>query len=1007
MQVRLLGPLDVVVDGEPREVRGLRRKAILATLALRAGEVVSTDQLADVAWHSGAPATALNTLQSNVSHLRGILGGRQAITARPPGYQLALDDDGTDVLVAERLLRESAAHADPALAARVLREALGLWRGRPLGDLAGLPWLEEQAGRLDLVRERIQRALAVAMLSAGEHERLLPDLERMAADQPLDEQICAHLMTALYRCGRQADALAAYARLRRALDDELGIDPGHPLRDLELAILRQDVALAAPVGYGTLTISAQPGLAALAGEAPAAAAEAVAGTSPAPPVPAMVVHGMPAPAQLPRPAAGFSGRTRELAWLTAIASPAFGPQDPGGPADLDAPEGSGPVIAAITGTAGVGKTALALHWAHRSRAQFPDGQLYVNLRGFDPGGLCADPGEALRGFLMALGVPPESIPTGLGAQEGMYRSLLAGKRVLVVLDNARDAGHVRPLLPATPGCLTVITSRDQLAGLTVTEGAHPLRLDLLGVGDARDLLARRVGAARVAWERDAVNEIIDRCAGLPLALSIAAARAVLRPDFPLAVTAAELRDATVVLDPLSAGEPTSDARAVLSWSYQALTPQAAQMFRLLGLHPAPDIGVSAAASLAGIDVLRARALLDELTRASLCTEQRPGRYAAHDLLRAYARELATAHDSEQDLQGATRRMLGHYLLTARAALILTEGDLAVLTLAPMGSTVTAIELSSHWEADAWLAAEHATIRALTQVAAESGMTEIAWQLAWMVSGFLLRRGCWADQEQMLQACLDAAQRAGDTAGEAHSLLGLGLGYLRSGRGDDAEAAYSRARRALETGDCPPASAATLYSGLAALAQHWQRHRDSIGLAEQASALAVAAGNRPLQAMNLALIGSGHARLRDFQQAIACCKRGLAEIKGLRQPRAEGALWSSLGYAYSRLGDQHRAIACFERSLNLNRELADLHSEAGKLASLCAVYERMGWAQAARLARRHALRILTDLRHPDADLLAGSAPQADSAQRIRLVALSSGGTHTPRPPDLCILRPCAG
>lgn len=1007
MQVRLLGPLDVVVDGEPREVRGLRRKAILATLALRAGEVVSTDQLADVAWHSGAPATALNTLQSNVSHLRGILGGRQAITARPPGYQLALDDDGTDVLVAERLLRESAAHADPALAARVLREALGLWRGRPLGDLAGLPWLEEQAGRLDLVHERIQRALAVAMLSAGEHERLLPDLERMAADQPLDEQICAHLMTALYRCGRQADALAAYARLRRALDDELGIDPGHPLRDLELAILRQDVALAAPVGYGTLTISAQPGLAALAGEAPAAAAEAVAGISPAPPVPAMVVHGMPAPAQLPRPAAGFSGRTRELAWLTAIASPAFGPQDPGGPADLDAPEGSGPVIAAITGTAGVGKTALALHWAHRSRAQFPDGQLYVNLRGFDPGGLCADPGEALRGFLMALGVPPESIPTGLGAQEGMYRSLLAGKRVLVVLDNARDAGHVRPLLPATPGCLTVITSRDQLAGLTVTEGAHPLRLDLLGVGDARDLLARRVGAARVAWERDAVNEIIDRCAGLPLALSIAAARAVLRPDFPLAVTAAELRDATVVLDPLSAGEPTSDARAVLSWSYQALTPQAAQMFRLLGLHPAPDIGVSAAASLAGIDVLRARALLDELTRASLCTEQRPGRYAAHDLLRAYARELATAHDSEQDLQGATRRMLGHYLLTARAALILTEGDLAVLTLAPMGSTVTAIELSSHWEADAWLAAEHATIRALTQVAAESGMTEIAWQLAWMVSGFLLRRGCWADQEQMLQACLDAAQRAGDTAGEAHSLLGLGLGYLRSGRGDDAEAAYSRARRALETGDCPPASAATLYSGLAALAQHWQRHRDSIGLAEQASALAVAAGNRPLQAMNLALIGSGHARLRDFQQAIACCKRGLAEIKGLRQPRAEGALWSSLGYAYSRLGDQHRAIACFERSLNLNRELADLHSEAGKLASLCAVYERMGWAQAARLARRHALRILTDLRHPDADLLAGSAPQADSAQRIRLVALSSGGTHTPRPPDLCILRPCAG
>jgi tetratricopeptide (TPR) repeat protein len=567
----------------------------------------------------------------------------------------------------------------------------------------------------------------------------------------------------------------------------------------------------------------------------------------------------------------------------------------------------------------------------------------------------------------------------------MYRSLLAGKRVLVVLDNARDAGHVRPLLPGTPGCLTLVTSRDQLAGLAVTEGAHPLRLDLLSDGDARDLLARRVGTARVAWEREAANEIIERCAGLPLALSIAAARAVLRPDFPLAVTAAELRDASAVLDPLSAGEPTSDARAVLSWSYQALTGDAAQMFRLLGLHPGPDIGVTAAASLAGIDSLRARALLDELARASLCTEQRPGRYAAHDLLRAYARELATAQDSEPDLRAATRRMLGHYLLTAHAALALTEGDLAVLALEPMDPAVSAIELSSHWEADAWLAAEQATIRALAQVAAEAGMTQIAWQLAWTVSGFLLRRGCWADQERMLQACLEAAQRAGDLPGEAHAQLGLGLGYLRSGRTDEADAAYARAQQALAAVGCSPASAAILYCGLAALAQHRQRHRDSIGFAERACALAAAAGNRALQAMSLAIIGYSHARLRDFQLAIACCKRGLAEITGLRQPRAEGALWSSLGYAYSRLGDHQRAIACFERSLNLNRELADLHSEAGKLASLCAVYERMGWAHAARLARRHALRILTDLHHPDAGLLAGAGSQAGSGQRVRLVA----------------------
>jgi DNA-binding SARP family transcriptional activator len=1009
MQVRLLGPLDVVVDGEPRQVRGLRRKAILATLALRAGEVVSTDQLADVAWHSGAPATALNTLQSNVSHLRGVLGGRQAITARPPGYLLALTEDGTDVLVAERLLRESAQYADPALAARALRDALGLWRGSPLGDLAGLPWLEEQAGRLDLLNERIQRALAAAMLAAGEHERLLPDLERMAATLPLDEQVCAQLMVALYRSGRQADALASYTRLRRALDDELGIDPGQPLRDLELAILRQDASLAAPAASVVPGVPVQPALAASAQSMPAWAVPVQAvqvqtvpvqtvpvqtvpvqtvpvQTVPVQTVPVQTVPvqaapvplaqgtarlAVPAPAQLPPLAAGFSGRTAEMARLTAIADRGFALGHPA-------------VIAAITGTAGVGKTALALHWAHQFRERFPDGQLYVNLHGFDPGGHCMNPGEALRGFLIALGVPPEGIPSGLDAQAGMYRSLLAGKRVLVVLDNARDASHVRPLLPGAPGCLALVTSRDQLAGLTVTEGAHLLQLDLLSDDDARDLLARRVGTARVAWEREAVNEIIERCARLPLALSIAAARAVLRPDFPLAITASELREATAVLDPLSAGEPASDARAVLSWSYQALTPEAARLFRLLGLHPGPDIGVTAAASLAGVDALRARALLDELARASLCTEHRPGRYAAHDLLRAYARELAAAHDSEPDRLAAARRMLGHYLLTAHAALSLTEGDLAVLTPAPPDPLVTSIDLSSHWEADSWLAAEHATIRALVQVAAEAGMNEIAWQLAWTISGFLLRRGYWADQERMQQACLEAAQRAGDPAGEAHAQLALGLGYLRSGRVEDADDAYALAQRALAAADCSEASTAILYFGLATAAQHRQRHRDSIGYAERASALAVVAGNRPLEAMTLATIACSRARLHDYQEAIACCKHGLAEIRGLGQPRAEGTLWSSLGYTYSRLGDQQRAIACLERSLNLNRELADLHSEAGKLASLGSVYEQVGYAQAARLARRHALRILTDLRHPDASLLRARL-QAGGGRHIRLVA----------------------
>jgi DNA-binding SARP family transcriptional activator len=473
VRVRLLGPVDVMVDGGPRPVRGLRRKAVLATLALHPGEAVSTGRLVDVVWGDAAPSAALNTLQSNVSHLRNVLGSKAVILARPPGYVLDLGDDGTDVQLAERLLRQGTQSADPVQSARDLREALALWRGKPLADVAGLAWLEEQAGRLDLLCEQIKRALSEARLAAGEHARLVPDLDQMVADHPLDEQIHAQLMLALYRSGRQADALAAYQRLRYTLAEELGIDPSQALRDLETAILRQDSSLDAPAP----AVTRRP-------------------ASPAAPV----------PAQLPPAVAGFAGRRAELTSLDAIRSLAA----QNGPA-----EGATVVISAIAGTAGVGKTALALHWAHQVRGQFPDGQLYVNLRGFDPGRPAVDPGQALRGFLDAFAVPPERIPPGLDAQAGLYRSLLAGKRVLVVLDNAREAEQVRPLLPGSSGCLALVTSRHHLTGLVATEGAYPLGLDLLTVSEAHDLLAHRLGADRIASEPQAAGEIIERCAAAP------------------------------------------------------------------------------------------------------------------------------------------------------------------------------------------------------------------------------------------------------------------------------------------------------------------------------------------------------------------------------------------------------------------------------------------------------------------------------------------------------------
>ena len=502
VQVRLLGPVDVVVGGAVRPVRGLRRKAVLAVLALHGGGIVSTDRLADVVWDGATPQRAVNALQTHVSYLRQVLGNKAAIVARPPGYLLDLGDGVTDVQAAERLIREGMQPGDLASRARQLQAALALWRGRPLMDVAGLAWLEEQAGRLDQLWLQASRALIEVRLALGEHAQLLAELERLSTDHPFDEQIHAQLMLALYRAGRQADALAAYQRLRCALSDEVGIDPSQPSRDLHAAILRQDEAL----DLSPPAIMAPP-----------------------------AVAGAPVPAQLPSAVTGFAGRGDELARLDAVVAGAAG-ADPASPAAV--------VISAVSGTAGVGKTALAVHWAHRVAARFPDGQLYVNLRGFDPSGQALDPAEAVRGFLDAFGVPAGRIPAGLPAQSGLYRSLLAGKRVLVVLDNARDAGQVRPLLPGSPGSLAIVTSRNQLTSLVATEGACPLTLDLLTTAEARDLLARRLGTGRVAAEPSAVDDIITRCARLPLALAVTAARAATQPDFPLTALAAELREAT-------------------------------------------------------------------------------------------------------------------------------------------------------------------------------------------------------------------------------------------------------------------------------------------------------------------------------------------------------------------------------------------------------------------------------------------------------------------------------
>jgi DNA-binding SARP family transcriptional activator len=945
VQVRLLGPLDVVVGGTVRPVTGLRRKAILAVLSLHAGEVVSTDRLADIGWGGRPPSTPVNTLQSHVSHLRTVLGRKAAILARPPGYVLDAGDEGTDVRLAERLLRRAslapgpADGSDPSRRTRELREALALWRGRPLADLAGIPWLEDQAHRLDLLREQIRHALAEARLAAGEHAQLLPDLDQMAADHPLDERIHGQLMLALYRSGRQADALAAYRRLRITLDEQLGIDPGQALRDLETAILRQDASLSLVL---PVTVTSRP-----------LGAEAAFVPQPR--------RALPAPAELPPSPGGFAGRDAELASLDAMLPGAAGPA------------GTGVVIATLAGTAGVGKTALALHWAHRARELFPDGQLYVDLRGFDPNGPAMDPDDALRGFLGALGVPPESIPDNREAKAGLYRSLLNGKRVLVVLDNARDAEQVRPLLPGSSASMALVTSRSQLTGLIAAEGARPVGLCLLTVPEAYELLALRLGECRVAAERQAAEEIIASCARLPLALTIAAARAAERPSFPLAAIAAELRD-SAVLDPFDGVAPGIGVRAAFAGSYRALSTDAARLFRLLALHPGRDISLAAAASLLGAPSAQARKLLAELARAHLLGEHSPGRYACHELLRAYAAEQARTRDDADVRIAALRRVLDHFLHTSYTATGLLEPYLAPFAPTPPLPGVTLGDVSTACRADDWFATEYPTLLTAVTTAADAGLTSTAWQLAWTLTSFQLRQGYWDDHALAQEAGLNAARRAGDPAGEAHALLALGIGYSRAGRDGDAEPMYALSMRLLAELDGYLASRALVHTGLMQLSAGQGCLTGALRHALQAHDLHRAAGDALLAARSLNDVGYCHALAGNYRQAITHCELSLAQLRASGEPGYEAPVWRSLGFIYHQLGSHRRAIGCYERSLELSRTLCDCFSEGGTLGDLGDVYHSAGDANAARRTWGSALRVFKEIEHPGADLI--SARLAD-------------------------------
>ena len=1006
LRVGVLGPVAVWNGTEELRVGQPRQQAVLGILAMRANRVISRGELVDAVWGQDPPASAEGGIYTYVAGLRRIIeparsvrGPGRVLVSSGAGYVLHLVPGQPDAVAFEQHLaraRQLRKSGDPVGAVDALESALGLWRGVAFAGVPG-PFAETERVRLAELRSGAAEERADVLLALGRHEEVVPDLTALVTDHPLRERMRGLLMIALYRSGRPAEALRVFQDGRRVLAEELGIDPGTDLSRIHQQVLTSDRALdliadgaahrrpaspdaaggpsrprrqemnrAAATGPrgsdGSVLPSGTtgPGGSALLSGAGPGVGPGIGTASPwaaGPP-------GVPVPAQLPLDAQGFSGRHDELRALHALL-----------PSARAAGTGESVPVVVITGTAGVGKTALAIRFGRQVAKRFPDGQLYVNLRGLVPGAPPMEPSAALRFFLDALGVPPHRIVAPLEERAALFRSLVDGKRVLIVLDNASNAAQVRPLLPGSPDCLVVVTSRNQMAGLVAAEGATLITLDVLGDDEAHEMLARRLGQERVAAEPQAADEIVAACARLPLALSVAVGRAAGRPKRPLAELATELRDARVRLDALEAGDAATDVRAVLSWSYDQLSPAAAQMFRLLGLHPGPDISLSAAASLAGISRAEAGTALRELTRTHMAVEHLPGRFAFHDLLRAYATDQAERNDSPAERSLAVQRMLDHSLHTAMAASQRFSPFRTPLRLAAPQPGVLPGEMADKDQAMAWFDAEVPVLLTLIGYAEAKEFDTYAWQLPWALGPFFHRRGRLQAYVNTQQTALAAARRLDDTLALAHAHHLLGHAQLQM---SDYEAAEPNFRRALdlfrELGD--RANEAVVLNGLAGMLEKQERYPEALAVALDALRMLKAAGHWWTQATLENGVGWLYAHLGQYSEALTHCQRALSLHRESGHRGGAADTLDSLGFVYLHLGDFEQAKAHYELAIDAYREIGAPFGEGNSLAGLGDVLLRSGDLAAARSRYLQSAAILDTLPHPLADVVRGKLHDLD-------------------------------
>jgi len=949
MRFRLLGPVEVRAGEDWRGIGAPKWRSVLAALLIHPGQIVSADTLIGELWRDEPPARAANLVSIYVLRLRRLMDDPDGhlLVTRAPGYLLRVAGDDTDALLFEAMVRDGRrafAAGDPEGAARRLTEALGLWYGRPLADVPPTPLVEAEAERLSELRLGADELRITAELALGGHDQAVAEVRRLLADHPLREGLWLLLMRALDGAGRHAEALEAYGQARDAISGQLGVDPGAELRQLHADLLAKDTA-ASPVGVisaGTLSPPAEP--------------------APEPRPARGTKRAASGPAQLPADIADFTGRDEQVKRLSDLLSGAGATGDPGAVR-----------IAVVAGSGGLGKTSLAVHAAHRVRRRFPDGQLYVDLLGATAAPLL--PGDVLARFLRDLGVDGRDVPVDEDERAARYRTTLAHRRMLVVLDNARDAAQVRPLLPGSASSAVLVTTRSRMPDLASTKLVD---LNVLDDDEALKLFVKVVGEERAAAEPEATAELLDACAGLPLAIRICAARLVTRSGWTIRAMAGRLTDEHRRLDEMRAGDlavrasfEVSFTSLPLSTDKQGIDPALA--FRLLGLWPGPSISAAAAAALFGVPE-SAEDALEVLVDTHLLESVTTDRYRFHDLLRVYAAERAEADLPAAERDAAVTRLLTWYMRTADAAATAVSPPRYNIPLEPAADSAP-LAFADVDDALAWYDSERANLVAATRQAAGSGLDEVAWRLPAPLFTMFNRRGNWADCIATHRVALESARRAGHRPGEAWVLNNLGeaLGFTRETEGIAHLEQALMIRR--EIGDHK--GEAQTANNLADAYVILDRKDEALDLLRRALELNRETGNRYGEGVALNNLGEAFLDLGRTEEAIDCFHRANRTFAEIKVPHGVGYALHNVGRSYLWLGRDAEALEHLRQALAVHRATGDRHREAFTLRFLGVAQSRAARPAEAEVSWAQAAAIFDDLGdHAQADEIRAGRAESD-------------------------------